>query len=152
MLYYLDTSVLLKLYFQESGSASMEHLVATPGVQLAISTLAVVEFRAAVRAQQRRTNLSAEFAAEVLGHFGQKLGTVLIRQVLSDAVIEVAELLLDRHPLRAPDAIQLGGCVVLGQTLRPDPPIFTCSDGALLAAARAEHIPCWNPAAAAPPG
>jgi predicted nucleic acid-binding protein len=64
---------------------------------------------------------------------------------LNDTVIEHALRLVDRYPLRAYDAVQLAGCVVLGAS-GGDQPIFVCADQALIQAAESEGIPSLNPA------
>lgn len=145
-LYFLDTSALVKLYFQEPGSSAMSRLASAAGTRLAISTLGVIEFRAALRARQRRQDIAAPVAEQALAHFQQKTASDWQRQVLNDSVFEVAAALLDRQPLRAADALQLASCVVLHLQLRGSSPVFVCSDLALLQAARGERIPCWDPA------
>lgn len=151
-LYFLDTSAALKLYFQEIGSANMARLAETPDVRFAISSLGLLEFRAAVRGRQRREGLEPELVESVLEHFRQKAASALLRQVINDAVFDVAAILLDRHPLRALDSLQLAACIILQQTMRDISPVFTCSDEALLKAASGEGIPNWNPAAGDAPG
>jgi len=149
-LYYLDTSALVKLYFQEPGTAAMQRLAAAPRARLAISSLGVLEFQAAVRARQRARTLAARAAAGVLEHFRQREAHGLLRQILTEAAFDVAALLLDRHPLRAPDALQLAGCVTLHRTQPGSALYFVCADATLLDAARAEQIPHWNPATGTP--
>jgi hypothetical protein len=146
-LYFLDTSALVKLYFQEAGSTAMSRLASAAGTRLAISTLGVVEFRAALRARQRRQDISSGLAEQALAHFQHKAATVWQRQMLNDAVFDVSAALLDRNPLRAGDALQLASCVVLHLHVRGSSPIFVCSDHALVQAARVERIPCWDPVA-----
>jgi hypothetical protein len=65
-----------------------------------------------------------------------------IRQVINDTAIEV----IDWYALRACDAIQLPGCVVLC-AIAADAFTFVCSDHRLLDAARAEQWKVLDPAA-----
>lgn len=67
-----------------------------------------------------------------------------LQQPLTESIFELAGVFLDRHPLRAPDTLQLAACLAVAQT---EPVQFVCSDQRLLAAARAEGIGCWDPAA-----
>jgi hypothetical protein len=61
-------------------------------------------------------------------------------------VIEEASGVIDRHGLRAYDAVQLGGCLALRATLRDEMEIhFVCADHQLLAAAHSEGIPTIEP-------
>ncbi|MGH9471556.1 MAG: type II toxin-antitoxin system VapC family toxin [Terriglobales bacterium] len=151
-LYFLDSSALLKLYFQEAGSPAMSRVANLPGTRLALSTLGVIEFRAAVRARQRRNEVAASVAEAALEHFQAKASSEWQRQILSDAVFDVAATLIDRQPLRAGDALQLASCIVFRLQLQSVAPVFTCSDHALLRAARAEGIPSWDPATDPAPG
>jgi predicted nucleic acid-binding protein len=66
--------------------------------------------------------------------------------MINDFVLDVASALVDRHALRAYDAIQLAGYVALRGSTGTDVPVFVCSDHALLEAARLEGIPILDPA------
>jgi hypothetical protein len=70
-----------------------------------------------------------------------------LRQAMSEAVLDAACGLIDNHPLRAYDAIQLSGCLALRSSNTHEHPVFVCSDHNLLAAAEAEGLLVWNPAA-----
>jgi predicted nucleic acid-binding protein len=62
--------------------------------------------------------------------------------------MEVACDLLDRHSLRAYDAVQLAGCLVLEASRAAERTVFVCSDAALLDAAQSEHLEILNPVTA----
>lgn len=66
-----------------------------------------------------------------------------LRQSVNDIVLDLAEHIIDRHLLRAYDAMQLAGCLVLAS--RATDVTFVCSDRQLLAAARAENLPVFDP-------
>ena len=63
--YFLDTSVLAKLYHSEVGSERMESLVGTPGVRMIISQLSLVEIES-VFATEVRTGVIEKLALEQL--------------------------------------------------------------------------------------
>ena len=73
-LLYLDTSALLKLYVREPGTETMLRLAAAPQHRLAVSGLAPVEFRCAVRRRERAGDIPAPTALALLDrlerHFG----------------------------------------------------------------------------------
>jgi hypothetical protein len=73
------------------------------------------------------------------------LQTLYLVQPVTEAVLEEATGLLDRHPLRAYDAIQLAGCLALRERVS-EPPSFVCSDHQLLLAAEREGLDVLNPA------
>ena len=70
-------------------------------------------------------------------------------QMVTDFVLDVASMLVDRHALRAYDAVQLAGYVALRGSTGTDAPVFVSSDNALLSAARQEGIPVLDPSSGA---
>lgn len=147
-LLFLDTSALLKLYFAEAGSAVMAESASRSGSSLAISAFGALEFRAAVRARIRLKGISTADGEAVLEHFTHAVSRDFVVQPISETAITLAHALLDRHALRAPDALQLASCIALHQAAARRDLLFVCCDLALLAVAAAEHVPSWNPAQA----
>jgi predicted nucleic acid-binding protein len=146
-LLYLDTSALVKLYVQEQGTELMLRL-AHPDAnhQLAILSLARLEFRAAVRRRAKLGDFEPLVADSLLMSFAQHLATVFQVQPINDAVLEEASGLIDRHGIRAYDAIQLGGCLALRDTVRGELEVqFVCADHQLLSAATNEGVPTIEP-------
>jgi predicted nucleic acid-binding protein len=63
-------------------------------------------------------------------------------------VIDLATELLQRHPLRAYDAVQLASATIVNQSLSAHglpPLIFVTADDRLIAAARSEAVTAQNP-------
>lgn len=146
-LYYLDASSAAKLYLQESGSAEMVRIVGHPEAhQLAILAITVVEFRSALRRRQRTGELEAVLAVEALESFRSQLDVRIEVLPVNDTVFQLAEKVIDRHPLKASDAIQLAGCLTLW-TSSATVPTFVASDRQLLRAAMSEGLSIFNPAA-----
>ena len=143
--YYLDTSALVKLYVDEPGTDTMIELtVANQRNQFAILAATKTELHSAVRRRERQGDLDSRNTDRILHEFSRHLETMFVRQAVSDPVIDLAALLVQYHPLRANDALQLAGCLVLraGAWLTP---VFACSDRALLRAAGAEGLVCFDP-------
>jgi uncharacterized protein len=146
-LYYLETSALVKLYIREPGTDTLLRFAsAEAGHRLVILTLAVVEFRSAIRRRERAGDLSGSAANQLILKFDAHVESRFLSQPLNDTVMGRALGLVDRYPLRAYDAVQLAGCVVLRDMPAGDQPIFVCADHALIEAAEAEGIPAINPA------
>jgi predicted nucleic acid-binding protein len=144
-LYYLETSALVKLYVNEPGTDRLLKLAAAPeGHQFAILALAQAELRSAVRRRERAGDLDEVVAVRMLGSFDLHCQTRFLRQGVTDPVIDLACGLIDRHPLRAYDALQLAGCLVLKLTTGQSP-VFTCADHQLLEAAKSEGLIWLNP-------
>ncbi|MEK7408176.1 MAG: type II toxin-antitoxin system VapC family toxin [Acidobacteriota bacterium] len=145
--YYLDTSALVKLYVREPGTEQMLRLAhPSSGHTLAILGLARVEFRAALRLRERTGDVPHEAAEGLIARMESHLQSLYLVQPVTEQVVEEAAALLDRHPLRAYDAVQLAGCLSLRARLR-ERPSFVCSDQQLLRAAEREGLTVLDPAA-----
>ena len=144
-LYYLDTSALVKLYVAEAGTERMLELADGDGAnQFAVLSVAQAELWSAVGRRQREGALDDEEASDLLDRFSEDLESFFLRQNVNDSVIDLACALLERHPLRADDALQLAGCLTL-RPAAPDTPVFTSADDDLLDAAEEEGLRTLNP-------
>jgi uncharacterized protein len=146
-LYFLDTSALVKLYVQEPGTDRLLPLVTDrTDNRFAVLAIAVVEIRSAIRRRQRAGDINTEIAAAILANVQSHMETRFIRQAVNDTVIDEALELIDRYALRAFDAAQLAGCLVLC-AIAAESFTFVCSDQRLLEAARSEQLKVLDPAA-----
>lgn len=144
-LYFLETSALVKLYVQEPGTDRLLPLVSNrPENRFAVLTISAVEARSAIRRRQRGGDIEPNSANLVLDSLQKHMETLFIRQVVNDTVIEGALEMVDRYALRAYDAIQLAGCLVLS-AIESQALTFVCSDHQLLAAARSEQLRVLDP-------
>jgi uncharacterized protein len=145
-LYYLETSALVKLYVREPGTDRVLALAArSSDNRLAILSLAQVEFRSAIRRRERSGEIPAVIATELLDAFSRHLESRFVTQTINDFLLDIACALVDRHALRAFDAIQLAGYVVLRRSAGASTPVFVCSDQELLTAAKHEGAPILDP-------
>jgi predicted nucleic acid-binding protein len=142
----LETSALVKLYVRELGT---ERLLAlgdrSAQNQLAILALAQVELRSAVRRREKSGEIPSPVAAQLLVAFQRHVEGRFVTQRVTDVVLDIASVLVDRHALRAFDAVQLAGYLALKNTSGTDVPVFVCADKELLAAARLEGAPILDP-------
>jgi predicted nucleic acid-binding protein len=111
----------------------------------AILSLAQVEFRSAIRGRQRRGEIPNADADQLIESFRRHAEGKFIIQSFSDSLLDVASALIDSYPLRAYDAAQLAGFLVLRSTSGTDEPVFVCADRVLLSAARNEGCPVLDP-------
>jgi uncharacterized protein len=147
-LYYLDTSALVKLYVRESGTERLLRLAArSKNHRFAMLSLTRVEMHSAIRRREREGDIDAAVADQLLGQFEQHLESRFIKQVLNDSLIDLATSFVNRHALRAYDAVQLAGCLILKENSSSDEPSFVCSDQRLLQAAENEGLACLDPTA-----
>lgn len=148
-LYYLETSALVKLYIQEPGSDRLLRLAArTSRHRFAVLVLARVEVHSAIRRRQREGDIELAAAKRLLMQFDQHLESRFIKQMLNDSLIDIATELVARHALRAYDAVQLAGCLMLRAGSGNDEPSFVCADRKLLEAADSEGVACLDPTVA----
>ena len=145
-LYYLETSALVKLYVHEEGTGMLLRLAADEtGNRFAILSLAQVELRAAIRRRQRMGQVSAAAADVLLDSFRQHAEQQFLVQPFSESLLDVAFALLDGYALRAYDAMQLAGYLILRSMSGAEEPVFVCADKALLSAARNEGCAVLDP-------
>lgn len=146
-LYFLDTSALVKLYVREPGTDRLLHVVGSSSEsRIAVLALSVVEARSAIRRRQRAGDIDQEAAAFILDSMRQHMENKFLRQPVNDTVIDAALDAVDRYALRAYDAVQLAGCLVLSAMERRSW-TFVCSDEKLLEAARSADLAVFDPAA-----
>ena len=144
---YLDTSALIKLYIEEKGTERIARIVeeADDG-RLVILHLTPIEARSAIRRREREGDIATADADRVLREIEDDASSLFLMQPSTSAVMEEAARLIDRHPLRAYDALQLAGCLVVRQGM-PGPITFVCADARLCEAADGEGLTTMNPIA-----
>jgi predicted nucleic acid-binding protein len=109
-----------------------------------VSALAQTEARSAICRLRKGNRMSPSEAALALDSLADELRRI-VEQPINPPVLEAANTLIDRHTLRALDAVQLG-CAVVARDLLAAPNMrFVASDKTLLDAARAEGFDIWNP-------
>ena len=145
-LYYLETSALVKLYVRESGTDRVLALTdRAAGNQFAILALSKIELRSAVRRRERNGEIPTHIANHLLDAFDRHTQGTFVTQVVTDFVLDIACTLVDRHALRAYDALQLAGYMAIKNSAGIEVPVFVCSDQILLKAGSQEGIPVLDP-------
>ena len=143
MTVFADSSALVKLYADEPGDDAVRAL---PGPML-VSALARVEVPSALWRKHRMgelslgdTNLLARaFEVDWAGSFGGGDEPAFVVIGATASVINQAARLVERHSLRAYDAVQLSSAVAAEKALQ-SPVTFVAFDHALLEAAALEHL------------
>jgi uncharacterized protein len=145
-LYYLETSALVKLYVREPGTERLLDLAErSSSNRLVILSLARIELNSAVRRRERNGEIPSFLANELLNSFKRHIESRFITQIVTDFVLDTAAALIDRHALRAFDAIQLAGYLALKTSSGTDVPVFVCADKDLLLAAKQEGASAIDP-------
>ncbi len=137
MIVYLDTSSLVKLYIEETGSAAVRRRVKEAQV-VATSRVAYVEARAAFARKAREDSVSSEVYAQIVADFESDWESYFIIEV-SERVVRLAGSLAERHALRGFDALHLASALSLRRKTKL-PVVFSCFDTVLQQAAEAEGL------------
>ena len=145
-IYYLDTSALVKLYHQETGTEQVEELFAHADNSLIVSDLAAVELDSTVARKVRTSEISQEAYAEILKNFDDDCKRRFIVTPLNASTTQKAKELLRKYAttkaLRALDALHLAACAI---SQIEGGLIFVCSDRRLLEVAALEGHEVFNP-------
>ncbi len=147
--YFFDSSALVKRYVTETGSLWVRSVTA-PSIRniIFVAKITRVEMVSALMRRKRDGSLPPRTAQAARLYIERHTAREYEVLKLTDAILERAEELLDKHPLRAADAIQLASGLDVHRTLVSDnhpAPIFVSSDTRLLAAATAEGLLTHQP-------
>lgn len=134
---YFDASALTKRYVRERGSTKVRRLLASDAA--ATSRLSPVEIASALMRRRREGVLPDARHESALAMLNEDLTAMLVVELTSEVVAR-AQGLLQRHALRAGDAIQLASCLHLRDELEESISLVAFDDR-LAAAARKEKVP-----------
>jgi predicted nucleic acid-binding protein len=112
---YFDTSVLLKRYFAEAGSARAQSLLKRH--LLISSAIAPIEAMSAICRRRDTGELSGRAFAQVTRRFQRDRARWELVEV-TPQILDIAEELVDRFNLRTLDAVHLASGHLLQATLR----------------------------------
>jgi uncharacterized protein len=147
VIYFLDTSALVKRYLSEAGSAYVRRLFHGTGATFYQTFLTPLETISALYRRQRAGQISTEELSVLLKSYAVHSHEEYLLLPHSDSLTEAAGPLIARHPLRALDALQLASALALRNILPAEAPplIFLSADDRLVTAARQEHLQAVNP-------
>lgn len=118
------------------------------GTAIITSKLSVAEVLSAMNRQRREANITVTDYAKFSGDFLSFVETDYEMVEMSDAILLEAQRLLETHPLRAGDAIQLASALLANiqlQSAKLPVLIFLASDARLLTAANSEGLQTDDP-------
>jgi len=137
MILYLDTSALVKLYVEERGSQAVRALLERAQV-VSTSRVAYVEMRAGLARKLRQGELREKEYKYILSEFEKDWKDYFVIEV-SEGVANLGGELVEKHPLRALDALHLASALFLRERVRSDV-FFSSFDERLNEAAKAEGL------------
>lgn len=135
MIYYLDTSALVKRYVAEPGSQAVRRTIGAKTV--ATSRVAYAELAATAARLAREGSIDLRGRDRILTRLEADFAAMTVVE-LRPVVLRKAAELVTRAPLRGYDAVHLASAVVLAQ--RGASVDFWSSDALLVRAARAEGL------------
>jgi predicted nucleic acid-binding protein len=138
LILYLDTSSLIKLYVEESGSRDIESLVAGASL-VCTSVVTYPEARSALSRLCREGNLTSEEHALTKSNLEDDWPGYLALEVTPE-VWRAAGDLAEKHALRGFDSLHLASFLHLTGGGLGEPVHFSSFDGRLSGAARAETL------------
>jgi predicted nucleic acid-binding protein len=149
--FYADTSVLLKQHVDEPGNAWFRQLVVSQDVVIMTTELSLVEVYSAFNRLVREGRLAGNSYEDLTTRLKRLFQSRYALIPTSTNVFKMACELLERHPLRAYDAMHLASAIFANQPFvtTGEPGLtFLSADHRLLAAATGEGFAIFNPAAA----
>lgn len=139
---YLDSSALIKKYVVEKGTPEVRELFAS-GEALWTSKVSQAEVWSAFARRRRGGDLTTAQYQTIARSFERDWRAFAVVE-LSDEVMVMIRNLVERHPLRAFDAIQLASAIWAKRNLG-EPVVFVGADELLLRAAEAMALRVVNP-------
>jgi hypothetical protein len=147
--FFLDASALIKHYVAEAGSPWLASTIIQPADNLLlISRITVVEARSALARRKRETSIRSQDHADALAALREDCLARYRFVEIEAPVVDLAGELLDRHVLRAYDAVQLASALVINRLLvgaNLTPLVFVAADSLLLTVAQAAGLRIDNP-------
>jgi predicted nucleic acid-binding protein len=137
MILYLDTSALVKKYFEEKNSPEVI-AVWKSALGICTSAVAYAELLAAVYRKASETRVDKPLFESVVSTFQTDWSSFIIVEV-DNRLNETIHKVIANHGLRGFDAIHLASALAIGSVVA-DHFLFACYDERLAQAARAEGL------------
>jgi len=149
MIYYCDSSAIVKIYLEEAGSAFMRNLRRKASIgSLLVNMIAGAEVLSALYRRFRSGDLAPEILSGARKDFERDYAEFFSRFPVSDTVIQLAMRLIEKYPLRGYDSVQLATAMNFQNALRMSngqEVAFVGSDKVLNHAAASEGLTVINP-------
>lgn len=148
-MYYLDSSAIVKIYIPEPGNEWLRRLrVNSRRLAICICEISGAEVFAAFHRRSRAGDLSINDLQHARDLFLNDFEELYTRLPVSKTIVDMAMQLIQKHPLRGYDSIQLATALsFLNELQRLNGELlnFVSADDILNAAARSEGLTVINP-------
>ena len=148
MVFYFDSSAIVKRYVPETGSSWLKELFTNPNDVFIIAQIGIVEVATAFARKVREGAITTKEHQNLLDAFLVDCNQEYQIQALNNAIIKTAIQIIKNRQLRAYDVIQLSTALSINEVLRADklPGLtFVCADDSLIKAAQSEGLHADNP-------
>jgi len=139
---YLDSSALVKRYTEEAGTDFVKSILTTDGL-ITTSNLTYPEILSALMRKVRSGEIEKKTFNGIVDKFDKDWDHILVLDFHND-LLPIVKTLIEKHPLKAADAIHLSSALWLKLSSKVDV-TFVASDSNLLKAAGAEKLQVMNP-------
>ena len=146
--FYWDSSVVVKRYLDESGSAWVRMLAANPENTFLTTEMSIVEASAAIAIAIRVGRLTKRQGQNAYRDFANDVSTDVYQLLaVTRPLIDRAALLPQIHPLKGYDAVHLATGLEAARNLADQGIrlVFVSGDDQMLRAAEAEGLTTDNP-------
>jgi predicted nucleic acid-binding protein len=148
MIYYADTSALVKRHVAEAGRTWVRSIThPATGNTIFTAQISTVELYSALNRRLREKSISALRYSRLISIINHTWSLQYLVIALTTPVLDTAKQLVERHPLRAYDAVQLAAAIHARRTLpaQSSSITFLSADTRLLVAAQAEGFTTDDP-------
>lgn len=149
---FLDTSVIVKVYFKEAGSEAVIARFTAPNQVLAASVLSFAEVHAAMARKHRNREISSAQLSSLRETFERDWENLVNAVELNRQTMPALPGLVRAYPLKAADAVQLSAALWLKNNLAAEKHLgaaqvleFGVSDRSLAESARKCGLVVFNP-------
>lgn len=138
---FFDTSALVKRYYEERGSKTVDTIVEDDNTTVVITSLAVIEAVSAVRRKHNTNDIAEEVMYSLIAAFFEEALADFVILPMEEIAFEQSFNLVLEDDLRTLDALQLSAAIsVAHDDLR-----FVCADRELVAVADKRGLTTINP-------
>jgi predicted nucleic acid-binding protein len=140
--YFFDTSALVKRYYDESGTDTVDRLISSE-IPTVISSLSVIETTSAFRRKYNRDEITEDEMNALLGEFFREALDDFIIVPLDESLTQFSFELVTADDLRTLDSLQLSAALSLAT--EEESPVFVCADTDLVSTAKQHGLDTVNP-------
>lgn len=141
-LHFFDTSALVKRYFEEPGTETVDDLIESDAATV-ISSLSIIETVSAFRRKYNRGEITEEAMNSLLSEFFDEALDDFVIIPMEESLLQFSFNLIMEDDLRTLDSLQLAAALSLDTGEQA--PVFICADSELTSTAHDKGLETINP-------